>query len=208
VKTEERREKREGRDEKGVQSSEFISSEAACAESTNHSSLFALHPSVSSPSGFTLIELLGVFIIIGVLAGMILGITKYASTNAATSRAKAEIAAMETALEVYRSDNGIYPITVGPRPYSTPTLFNTNSVSLYNALATGSRMYFTFRLDQLQVIGASPAITNVLDPFGNQYSYYCNPGAIDQTNQVTFDLWSFGPDHLNDTADDIVNWRH
>lgn len=165
---------------------------------------------VSGRSGFTMLELVTVMLIIGVLSAMILGITKYAVLKGATSRAQAEIAAMEAALETYKNDNGIYPLTAAPRPYTTPTLFNTNSVTLFNALAAGPKKYFTFKPDQLQSFPlGSIIVTNILDPFGNLYSYYCNPGALDldQTNRVTFDLWSFGPDHQNDTADDIVNWR-
>ncbi len=61
-------------------------------------------------SGFTLIEMLVVLVIIMVLAGIIVGAAKYARTKAARSRAQAEIAAIETALESYKSDYGAYPI--------------------------------------------------------------------------------------------------
>src|SRR5881396_186273 len=67
--------------------------------------------SVRSPRAFTLIELLVVIAIIGILAGLILAAAKYAQTKAARSRAETEIATMETALEHYKNDNGIYPIT-------------------------------------------------------------------------------------------------
>src|SRR5271170_4348492 len=62
----------------------------------------------SSPAGFTLVELLAVLIIIAILAGLIVGAGKYALTKGATSRAQAEIAAMENALEHYKTDNGYY----------------------------------------------------------------------------------------------------
>ena len=40
------------------------------------------------------------------------------------------------------------------------------------------------------------------DVWGIEYGYRC-PGVH---NRTTFDLWSFGPDRVTDTADDIPNW--
>lgn len=40
------------------------------------------------------------------------------------------------------------------------------------------------------------------DPWGNPYQYVC-PG---KHNPDTFDVWSFGPDSVNGTQDDIGNW--
>jgi general secretion pathway protein G len=163
------------------------------------------------PPGFTLLELLAVFVIIAVLAGAILGVTKYAATNAATSRARAEIAAMETALESFKNDNGIYPPSTptrcSPIPPGNwgPTEIN-NSGSLYAALAgttpPWTNQYFYFKPSQLKNSGT---FTYIVDPFGSPYNYY-QPGA---TNQVTFDLWSYGPNGVNDegSGDDISNWR-
>ena len=41
------------------------------------------------------------------------------------------------------------------------------------------------------------------DPWGNSYQYCC-PGAH---NGASYDLWSYGPDRANGTADDLVNWQ-
>lgn len=42
-----------------------------------------------------------------------------------------------------------------------------------------------------------------IDPWGRSYQYRC-PGVWNKTG---FDLWSFGPDGLNGTADDIVGGK-
>jgi general secretion pathway protein G len=174
------------------------------------------HPSSCSP-GFTLLELLAVFVIIVTLAGMILGVTKYAATNAATSRARAEIATMETALESFKNDNGAYPLSTVNRDsgYGSSPGPNekSNSHILYGYLSgtipPGSKQYFKFKLNQLREDPPNSGYYYIVDPFGNPYNYYCNPGALDQTNQPTFDLWSYGPNGLNDegSGDDISNWR-
>jgi general secretion pathway protein G len=155
--------------------------------------------------GFTLIELLVVIVIIMILVGVIIGAAKYARTSAARRRAQSEIAAIENALESYKNDNGIYP-------RSTITRLDAvhNCTNLYAALVAGPnnpKTYFTFKPNQIrQVTGTS---TNIIDPFGFPYNYFNPPpgGSDTATNSTTFDLWSYGPDNQNDTADDIVNWR-
>ena len=59
--------------------------------------------------GFTLIELLTVMVIILVLAGLVLSLVGYGQVKAARSKAESEIAAMSSALESYKTDNGTYP---------------------------------------------------------------------------------------------------
>jgi len=77
-----------------------------------------------SRRGFTLIELLVVITIIAVLAGLTLGVSGNVRQKAAANRAKVEIAAIETALERYKIDNGDYPnITAA---YSSGTLYKNN----------------------------------------------------------------------------------
>jgi general secretion pathway protein G len=160
-------------------------------------------------TGFTLVEMMVVIAIILVLVGIIVGAAKYAQTKAATSRARGEIAAMEMALEHYKSDNGVYPPSTSQRnspPPGIPTTIETyNSTNLYNAL---SGKYFTFKPNQIAVDTASGK-TYVIDPFGHPYNYYCNAGAANQTNTASFDLWSYGPNGIDDegTNDDIANWK-
>ena len=61
--------------------------------------------------GFTLLELLVVIGIIAILAGIVLGVGRRASESGKIARAKAEMAALSTALEAYKSQYGDYPQT-------------------------------------------------------------------------------------------------
>src|SRR5213078_3464989 len=67
------------------------------------------HSSFCAEGAFTLIELLVVIAIIIILAGLILTTSGYVQRKGARARAETEIAAMSSALESYKADNGIYP---------------------------------------------------------------------------------------------------
>ena len=153
-----------------------------------------------------------------VLSGIIAAGAKYALTKAARSRAEAEIATMETALENFKADNGFYPVSSTSRastPPGTPTAIEYyNSTNLFTALAglqPGTKAYMTFKSNQKRIETLSgKKNTYIVDPFGSPYNYYragMSPTYI-ATNSVTFDLWSYGPDGKNNTADDITNWKH
>jgi len=64
-------------------------------------------------SGFTLLEMLVVITIISLLASI--GITSYTSfnKNSRDGRRKADIEQIRAALELYRSNNGSYPLPIG-----------------------------------------------------------------------------------------------
>ncbi len=154
---------------------------------------------------FTLIELLVVILIIGIMAGLTLGVAQFAREKGKRSRASAEIAAMENALEGFKNDNGYYPQRlVGPNDLHSST-------NIYNALAAGAKTYMSFRSNQLSVVTISGQLyTNVLDPFGIPYRYL-SPGT---NNAVSFDLWSYGSNNTNGffagvdhDTDNITNWK-
>jgi general secretion pathway protein G len=139
-------------------------------------------------AGFTLIELLTVMTIIGILAGLIVGASKYALTRSRRSSAAGRIATMETALEDYKADKGVYPNPSGG-----------GSTVLYNELSgtTGGKKYFNFTPVEISK-------AKIFDSFGNEYQYVI-PGTH---NTATYDLWSYGPDGPSGTtADDITNWQ-
>ena len=131
-------------------------------------------------AGFTLLELLVVMVIIGLLVGYV-G-PKYFSQvgKSEVKAAKAQINALEKALDQYRLDTGRYPSTdlglkaLVERPSSEP-----------------------------KWQGPYLAKAVPLDPWGNPYQYL-QPGQHGE-----YDLWSFGQDgQPGGTAEaaDVTNW--
>ena len=64
-----------------------------------------------SHAGFTLIELMVVIVILGILAGLIIPRIMGRPEEAKQLKAKIQIESMETALKLYKLDNGMYPDT-------------------------------------------------------------------------------------------------
>ena len=62
-------------------------------------------------AGFTLIELMVVIIILGVLAGLIIPRVMGRPDEARQAKAKIQMESMESALKLYKLDNGNYPTT-------------------------------------------------------------------------------------------------
>lgn len=65
----------------------------------------------SNPGGFTLIELMVVIVILGILAGLILPRIMGRPAEAKQLKAKIQIQSLETALKLYKLDNGVFPTT-------------------------------------------------------------------------------------------------
>jgi len=65
----------------------------------------------SRQAGFTLIELMVVIIILGVLAGLIIPRIMGRPDEARQAKAKIQMEALESALKLYKLDNGGYPTT-------------------------------------------------------------------------------------------------
>ncbi len=61
--------------------------------------------------GFTLIEILVVVVILGILASIIVPKIMKRPEEARRTKAVMDIKAIETALNLYRLDNGVYPST-------------------------------------------------------------------------------------------------
>lgn len=152
-------------------------------------------------NSFTLIELLVVMAVIALLSAITLGAAGAIQNKAARSRAGAEIAAISTALESYKTDNGIYP-GCGSMPaatdgYSAGTYKNgaTNLFVNLNGgipdLIKGSSatfsgpVYMTFKKSQVD----STVSCGVQDPFGYYYGY-CTNAPTSGMNAGFFDLWS------------------
>lgn len=66
---------------------------------------------ISNSRGFTLIELMAVIIILGILAGLIIPRIMGTPEEARRTKARLQLESMETALKMYKLDNGVYPST-------------------------------------------------------------------------------------------------
>jgi prepilin-type N-terminal cleavage/methylation domain-containing protein len=104
-------------------------------------------------AAFTLIEMITVIAIIAILAGLVLAVNGLAQKKAARGRAEAEIRALSSALESYKTDNGGYPqdssktdsldprnasVAVDPSPQGAVA---QSSLFLYGALTGDSVNY-------------------------------------------------------------------
>ena len=153
----------------------------------------------SKRRGFTLVELMTVVAIIAILIGLVVGTAGYASRKAAMARAQADIEKIKAAVEEFRVIYGYVP---------------TNSVPENSANLTGQlwvKPQKEGRAPLLVMKGWSDANQSyqILDPWGNEYRYLHRPNAPYAAHNNTrfgYDLWSLGPDALDD-ADDITNWR-
>lgn len=135
-------------------------------------------------NGFTLIEIMVVVVILGILAAVVVPRIMDRPDAARITRAKSDVRAIESALNMYRLDNFHYPSTqqgleaLVSRPSGEPQPRNWNSDGY---------------------LGTVP-----VDPWGNPYQYL-NPGVRGQ-----IDVWSFGADGQpggEGSNADIGNWN-
>lgn len=138
-------------------------------------------PQPSTQTGFTLLELLVVMVIIGLLVSYV-GPKYFAQIGKSeTKTAKAQIDALQKALDTYRLDTGHYPST-------------EQGLAALNSKPA----------DELKWSG--PYLQKVLppDPWGRAYQYK-SPG-----EHGDVDLFSYGKDGQpggSDDAADVVNWQ-
>ena len=172
---------------------------------------------------FTVAELAVTVVVIIVVAGLVLGTSRYILTKAKRSRAEVEITAISTALENYRVDNGAYPSnreTTLLNPATTnPIAYRSASSFLYSQLTgdddanpltppSNAKNYFGISLKPA-MLGPSPPgpLTYLQDPFKNSYGYSTakaeNPNET-IGNNPTFDLWSTA--NSSDPSQWIKTW--
>lgn len=134
--------------------------------------------------GFTLIEIMVVVIILGILAATIIPQFARTTQDAKVSRAKADIATLESALERYYLNMNAYPATEeGLKALVEPPVDEAKTKDWRGPYIKELR----------------------LDPWGSPYSYR-SPGLH---GQKTFDLWSRGTDGADGgegDAADVANW--
>ena len=134
--------------------------------------------------GFTLIEIMVVIVILGILAMAVAPKLIGRTDDAKITRAKIDIGSLETALELYRLDNGKYPTT------------EQGLQALVEAPATDP-------LPKKWRKGGYLKKGIPKDPWGNEY-IYLSPGS-----RGDFDISSYGADGIagGDEVDgDISNW--
>jgi len=196
----------------------------------------SLAPRRNRVASFTLIELLTVIAIIAILAAIVLSAGSGVMQRAARSRASGEIQAMSTALEGYKTDNGIYPavsLLTGPPSGAYPgdpavanvTAYQNSSQALYLALSgqasygaaptAGVRSYMGFKINQMG--NPTAATSYIKDPWNNSYGYSTGDANVPPVAQVLypnngtgfFDLWSTGGTTAGGTATNtwLSNWQ-
>ena len=143
-------------------------------------------PPGSKDRGFTLIEIMVVIVILGILAGLIIPRIMGRPEEARRMKAKVQIESIETALKLYKLDNGVYPST----EQGLQALVEPPSVGqLPRAWREGGYLEK----------GKVPR-----DPWEGDY-VYLSPGL-----HGDFDLMSYGPDGEpggdGDNAD-VNNWE-
>ncbi len=186
--------------------------------------------------GFTLIELLVVILVIGILAGILIPVAVNVKTKGQVAQTLGFMEALETAMEAYKSDCGVYPTHHDPSAIGAATF-------LYCLLEEGRGSPYTDRAKLKMSVTTVPAPQTVeaLDSWGNRFRYFRSPilgpnasgvpkcfemysttgslkSALDAFpgNKQSFNLWSAGPDGENDSGtqggaashdDDVVNWK-
>ena len=135
--------------------------------------------------GFTLIELMVVIVILGILAGLIIPRIMGRPEEARRMKARVQMESMETALRLYKLDNGVYPTT------------EQGLLALVEA-PTGGELPRAWRKGGYLEKGQVPR-----DPWGHEY-VYLSPGL-----HGDFDLTSYGADGQpggEEQNQDVNNW--
>ena len=142
---------------------------------------------------FTLVELLVVIAIMGILMSLVTAGAQAARRRGALTKAKTTIAALETAIAMYQGDMGAYP------PTGNETLVKALQEDPHDVNWQGP--YMEFKQDELKD-------SQLVDPWGRPYVYVSVNGGSPEHRQRSFDLFSLGPNGVDDhgAGDDIINW--
>jgi general secretion pathway protein G len=136
----------------------------------------------NTQAGFTLIELMVVIVILGLLAGVIIPRFMGETDKAKVATTKMQIASLESALKMYKLDNGSYPST-------------EQGLQALVEAPTAGNLPTNWRKGGYLEKGKVPK-----DPWKNDYIYIC-PGS-----HGDFDLSSLGADGERFDKD-INNWE-
>jgi general secretion pathway protein G len=145
-----------------------------------------LKRALSSSKGFTLIEIMVVIVILGILAGLIVPRIMGRPEEAKRLKAAIQIESLETALKLYKLDNGMYPTT-------------EQGLTALVDLADTEPSPKSFRKGGYLEKGKVPK-----DPWGNEF-VYLSPGVHND-----YDIISYGADGVQGGEDknkDINSWE-
>ena len=145
-----------------------------------------MRPGFMNQRGFTLIELMVVIVILGILAGLIIPRIMGRPEEARRMKARVQIESIETALKLYKLDNGSYPST------------EQGLQALVEAPSVG-QLPRAWRDGGYLEKGRVPK-----DPWDNEF-IYLSPGV-----NSDFDLISYGADGEpggEDNDKDVNNWE-
>lgn len=141
---------------------------------------------LTARGGFTLIELMVVIVILGILAMYIAPKIMSRPEEAKQVKARMDIASLETALKLYKLDNGSYPTT-------------EQGLQALVALPESGQEAKNWQKGGYLEKGRVPG-----DPWGNEF-VYLSPGV-----NGDFDIMSYGADGVpggEDENRDINNWE-
>lgn len=130
--------------------------------------------------GFTLLEIMVVIVILGILASLVVPNLMGNKEKADHQKVVSDIVALESALDMYKLDNSRYP---------------TTEQGLQALVTKPSTQPEPRSYPQGGYIRRLPQ-----DPWGADYQLL-SPGQHGQ-----LDVFSYGPDGIPDTEDDIGNW--
>ncbi len=136
--------------------------------------------------GFTLIELMVVIVILGILAGLIVPKIMGRPEEAKQLKAKMQMESIETALKLYKLDNGMYPTT-------------EQGLQALVEMPQSGTIPTKWRKGGYLEKGKLPK-----DPWGNDFIYLC-PGIHGE-----YDIISYGGDGVpggEEKDRDINNWE-
>lgn len=139
--------------------------------------------------GFTLIELLACMVIVGILAGLVIGGIDLVRKKEANSKAEIQIQLICKALEEYKLDKGSYPAADNASGSGTTDV-------LYKALYQDgvdneTKIYLPELQEGNEIRGqgwVKKGERRIFDPWKNEYRYRTG----DSANNPDFDLWSAG----------------
>lgn len=140
-----------------------------------------IQPASARPNAFTLLEMMVVLLIIALIIGSVAVMVQGISGNAEVVTTGGKIKQLEGALTSYKIANLIYPT----QEQGLDALVNKPRIEPLPKRWT-------------QLIKAD----GLLDAWGHKIMYR-NPGT---KNANGYDVYSFGPDGVENSADDIGNW--